>query len=72
VARIETARKHAMHAAVAIGLVGLLGTVSRLGPAFAEGGLARPAVVAQLITAGLLAAYVALGVKSFIDARRSR
>jgi hypothetical protein len=72
IARAETARKHAMHAAVALALVGFLGTVSRLGPAFSEGQVMRPAVMAQLITAALLVAYVALGVKSFIEARRAR
>lgn len=71
VARVPAARKHAMHAAVAVALLGLLGILPRLGAALGEG-LGRPAVVAQLVTAALLAAYVALGVKSFIDARRSR
>lgn len=73
IARAEKARKHAMHAAVAVALIGLLGTVSRLGPALGvEGAFSRPATMAQLVTAVLLAAYVALGVKSFIDARRAR
>lgn len=73
VARAEAARKHAMHAAVAVALIGLLGTLGRLGPAFSGGGgITRPAVLAQIVTAGVLAAYVALGVKSFIEARRSR
>jgi hypothetical protein len=72
VARAEAARRHAMHAAVAVALVGLLGTLSRLGPAMSEGTITRPAVMAQLVTAGVLAAYIALGVKSFIEARRSR
>ena len=72
VARSDAARKHAMHAAVAIALLGLLGTLVRLVPALGAGQLARPAVLAQLVMSILLAGYVALGVKSFKDARRAR
>ena len=72
VARSDAARKHAMHAAVAIALIGLLGTLVRLIPALAAGQLTRPAVLAQLVMSILLAGYVALGVKSFKDARRAR
>jgi hypothetical protein len=72
VARNEAARKHAMHAAVALGLLGLLATLGRLVPAIAAGDLGRPAVLAQLVMSVLLIIYVALGVKSFIDARRAR
>jgi hypothetical protein len=72
VARSESARKHAMHAAVALALLGLLGTFGRLVPAIAAGQLIRPAVLAQLVMSVLLAGYVALGVKSFRDARRAR
>jgi hypothetical protein len=61
-----------MHAAVAIALLGLLGTLVRLIPALGAGQLARPAVLAQLVMSILLAGYVALGVKSFKDARRAR
>jgi hypothetical protein len=72
VARSEAARKHAMHAAVALALIGLLGTLGRLVPAITAGQLARPAVLAQLVMSVLLAGYVALGVKSFREARRAR
>ena len=72
VARSDAARKHAMHAAVAIALIGLLGTLVRVIPALGAGQLTRPAVLAQLIMSILLAGYVALGVKSFKDARRAR
>ncbi len=68
----ETWRPHAMHAAVALGLLGALGSVGRALPAIANGQATRPAVVAQLVTALVLAVYVALGVRSFIDARRRR
>ena len=72
VARSDAARKHAMHAAVALALIGLLGTLARLIPAIGAGQLTRPAVLAQLVMSVLLAGYIALGVKSFRDARRAR
>ncbi len=72
VARSETARKHAMHAAVALALMGLLGTLARVVPAVADGQLTRPAVLAQLVMSVLLIGYIALGVKSFKAARRAR
>jgi hypothetical protein len=72
VARKPAARKHAMHAAVALALIAVLGMVPRIVPAVSRGELGRPAVLAQLAMAIILAVYVALGVKSFIDARRSR
>ncbi|MBI4477923.1 MAG: hypothetical protein HY654_12165 [Acidobacteria bacterium] len=72
----ERYRKHAMHAAVALGLLGFLGTVRGLTalPGLMTGGeVQRPAaVVAQGIMAILMIAYVALGVRSFIEARRAR
>lgn len=72
IARAPAARRHAMHAAVAIGLLGLLATLGRAVPAVANGHIGRPAVLAQLAMAAILAVYVALGVQSFIAARRSR
>jgi uncharacterized membrane protein len=71
-ARREAARKHAMHAAVALGLVGLLATLSRLLPALAAGNLLRPAVLSQAAMALLLIFYVGRGVRSGIEARRAR
>jgi hypothetical protein len=72
VARSDAARKHAMHAAVVLALLGLLGTLGRLVPALAAGNLTRPAVLAQLVMSVLMAIYIALGVKSFKEARRAR
>jgi hypothetical protein len=72
VARNESARKHAMHVAVAIGLLGVLGTLGRAIPAIVAGQIARPAVIAQIVTGLLLAYYVFLGVQSFRAARRAR
>lgn len=72
VARTPAARKHVMHAAVGLALVGLLGTASRLAPALSAGDLTRPAVLAQIAMVIVLVGYIALGVKSFVDARRAR
>jgi uncharacterized membrane protein len=71
IARSEAARKHAMHAAVALALLGVLGTLVRLVPALL-GGKVGAAVLAQLIMTVLLIGYIALGVKSFKEARRAR
>jgi hypothetical protein len=76
VARKEQYRKHAMHAAVIVGLLGFLGSARGLVqlPALIAGAeVARPAaVIAQSIMAVLTGIFVALCVKSFIDARRNR
>jgi len=72
IARAENARKHAMHAAVALGLIGALASLGRAVPAVLGGNLMRPAVLAQVVMALILIVYVALGVQSFIAARRAR
>ena len=75
-AKDDSRRKMAMHIAVLVGLLGFLGTVSGLAalPAVLAGGqVERPmAVIAKSIMAVLMAVYVALCVRSFINARRSR
>lgn len=71
----ENLRKHLMHGAVLIGLLGLLGTASSFLkiPALFDGTAERPAAVAaQLATALVSLVFVILCVKSFIDARRNR
>lgn len=70
--RSDAARRHAMHAAVAIGMVGMLAALVRGVPAAMHDGLSRPAVIAQLIMAAVLLIYVAMGVRSFVEARRKR
>ena len=72
VARSPGARKHVMHAAVAIALLAVAGGVPRIISAVNAGDLTRPAVLAQIAMAVILAIYVMLGVKSFIEARRAR
>ena len=75
-ARDEKRRKLAMHIAVTVGLLGFLGTAMALVdlPTVISGGtVARPAaVIAKSIMAILMAVYVGMCVKSFIDARRRR
>jgi hypothetical protein len=72
IARKESARKHAMHAAVAVALLGAIGSLMRGVPAALAGEASRPAVMVQLATGVLLLIYVALGVQSFIAARKAR
>jgi hypothetical protein len=72
VARSPEARKHVMHAAVAIALLAVIGGVPRILSAVNAGDAQRPAVLAQMAMAAILTVYVLLGVKSFIDARRAR
>lgn len=71
----EDLRKHIMHGAVVIGLLGFLGTASSFLkiPALLNGTAERPAaVVAQLATALVCVFFVVMCVKSFADARRNR
>ena len=72
IARSESARKHAMHAAVAVGLLGARASLGRAIPAVMAGNAGRPAVISQLVMAVVLLIYVAFGVQSFIAARRAR
>jgi hypothetical protein len=75
-ARKETARRHAMHAAAAVSLISILGSASgffKLFSLLSGDEVLRPAaVVAQSIMFVLSALFVALAVKSFIKARRNR
>jgi hypothetical protein len=72
VARSEAARKHAMHVAMVVALVGIVATATRLLPALTAGQIGRPAVLAQLAMTLLLAWFLGKGIKSFRDARRAR
>lgn len=75
IARKESARKHAIHAALVVALLGIFGTlmnVVQIGDLFA-GTAERPAaIIASTVTFVLLVVYVVLGVRSFIAARRAR
>lgn len=70
----ENLRKHLMHAAVLVALLGFLGTVSSFIklPALFAGAAERPAAVAaQFATAVICLIFIILAVKSFIDARKN-
>ncbi len=68
VASSTGAGHHALHAALAVALLGLLGSLPRI----AGLGDAEPAAVTSLVTVLVLAVYVGLGVRSFVRARRAR
>lgn len=70
----ERLRKHALHAAAAIGLVGFLAAGGRLGSKMGDvlsGNISRP-MWFIILMAVLCLAYVVLSVRSFIQARRAR
>lgn len=76
VARQPNRRKHAMHGAALIGLLGVLGAgrgLTKIVPLIAGEPVERPnAVIAQAIMALLSLIFLALCVKSFLEARRNR
>lgn len=75
-ARREGWRRHAMHGAAMIGLLGFLGSARgllQLPALLTAGTVARPAAVAaQSITAALCLVFLVLCVRSFVEARRQR
>jgi uncharacterized membrane protein len=72
-ARQDRLRKHVMHAAAALALVGLVVALVRLAPAVWTGEVELPAAAWELaLMAVLCAIFVGLCVHSFIAARRSR
>ena len=74
--RKEGARKHAMHIAAVLAIIGLFGSfrgLTQLPTLLGGGHLERPAAVAaQAVMAVLVLIFIILAVKSFIDARRAR
>lgn len=75
-ARKDSFRKHAMHAAVMVGLLGFLGNLTALPACFTlitGGSIEHPAApIARGIKALSCAIYVGLCVRSFIQARKAR
>ena len=74
-ARKESLRKHAMHAAAAVALLGFVPSVpGLLGiPALLAGEAARPAaVVLRSVMALLCLGFLTVAVRSFVAARRAR
>ena len=75
VARKENLRKHAMHAAAAVALLGFVPSVpGLLGiPALLAGEAERPAaVILRSVMALLLLGFLVAAVRSFVAARRAR
>ena len=68
-------RKHAIHGAVVVALVGFLGSIRgvlQFG-ALLDGTAARPAaVISQTVMAVLTLGYIIMAVRSFVQARASR
>jgi uncharacterized membrane protein len=75
-ARKESMRKHAIHAALVVALLALLGTAGGVVKLIRWGlGTApeRPmAVAAQAVTAALCVGFIVLGIRSFRAARKAR
>ena len=73
VARNDRLRKHAMHVAVIVGLLGFLAAAGRLIMSLARGNTPTPLSAVSLIGMALLTGvFVVLCVRSFIAARRQR
>ncbi len=74
IAAKPAAHRHAIHAALAVALLGALGSlmnVAKLGDVIA-GTAQRPgAVITSTVMFVVLAGYLALGVRSFVKARRT-
>jgi nitrate/nitrite transporter NarK len=69
----EHRRKHAMHAAVLVGLVGFLGGAISFCLPFYLGSEVKPiAAIMKALMALTCAVFVGLCIKSFVDARRAR
>lgn len=68
----EKARMHTMHIAALLGLVGLVFPAYRAIAALARGAEMNLAIGGQLAMAALCGVFLALCVKSFIDARIAR
>jgi zinc transporter ZupT len=72
-ARQEKLRKHAMHTAVLVGLIGLIGAAVMVVRALGAPAIERPVAFWMQVAMGVLCGvFVGLCVKSFIDARRKQ
>lgn len=65
-------RKHAMHAAAAVALLGVIGALMRAVPALAAGKAIGLALGSQIAMAVLLIIFLVLCIRSFIAARKER
>lgn len=67
----ENLRKHLMHAAVVVALLGFVASAGRLISRIGELTFSV-AVLSQILMAAICLIFVILGIKSFADARRNR
>jgi hypothetical protein len=68
------AKKHAIHAALAVALLGFLGTAKAFAklPSLLAGAAERPAaILAQTVTALVCAGFLVVAIRSFIAARKA-
>lgn len=72
IARNAAYRKHAMHAAAAVALLGALGSAPGLVSLLTGNYERLTAPVARTVTLALMATFLVFAIKSFIDARKSR
>ena len=74
--RSEAMRKHAMHAALLLAILGLGGSFGGLISLFSMLGGETPerlnAVIAQAVMAALCMLFLVAGIRSFIEARKAR
>lgn len=71
----ENLRKHLMHAALLVALLGFFATASSILqlPALFDGSAERPAALSARFAMALICLlFLILGIKSFVDARRNR
>ena len=71
VAIVERLRKHAIHLAALVSLLGILGSLQRAIPGLFSAEPMRVATLSQLLMASLLLIFFAICIRSFIIARRS-
>jgi ascorbate-specific PTS system EIIC-type component UlaA len=67
----DNLRKHLMHAALVVALLGFIMPTGRL-LSRADEFVLSPATLAQILMAAVCLVFLTLGIKSFADARRNR
>jgi sulfite exporter TauE/SafE len=73
VALKDSMRKHAMHGAVMLGLLGFLGAIANVIRVLLKGSEINPIAFTMTIAMGVVCAvFVALCIRSFIQARKAR